>query len=40
MALVVYGIALTVVPGIWTPFAARFALPKIGWPGVFAIAIA
>lgn len=40
MALVAYGIALTVVPGVWTPFAARFTLPKIGWPGVFAVAIA
>jgi MFS transporter, OFA family, oxalate/formate antiporter len=40
IALVLYGIALTVVPGIWTPFAARFTLPKIGWPGVFAVAIA
>jgi OFA family oxalate/formate antiporter-like MFS transporter len=39
MALVVYGIALTVVPGIWTPFAARLTLPRIGWPGVFAVAI-
>lgn len=40
MALVAYGIALTVVPGIWTPFAARITLPGIGWPGVFAVAIA
>src|SRR5712671_1371004 len=39
MALVIYGIVLTVVPKVWTPFTARFALPKIGWPGVFAIAI-
>jgi hypothetical protein len=37
--IVLYGIFLTVVPGIWTPFAARFPLPKIGWAGVFAVAI-
>jgi OFA family oxalate/formate antiporter-like MFS transporter len=39
LAIVAYGIVLTVVPKVWTPFTARFALPKIGWPGVFAIAI-
>ncbi|HZR11351.1 MAG TPA: oxalate/formate MFS antiporter [Myxococcales bacterium] len=39
MAIVVYGIFLTVVPGTWTPFVAHFTLPKIGWAGVFAIAI-
>src|SRR5437899_501489 len=39
LALVAYGVALTVVPGIWTPFAAKFTLPRIGWAGVFAIAI-
>jgi OFA family oxalate/formate antiporter-like MFS transporter len=39
-ALVVYGIVLTVVPKVWTPFAARFSLPKTGWAGVFGIAIA
>ena len=39
LALVAYGIVLTVVPKLWTPFAAKFALPKIGWPGVFAVAI-
>jgi OFA family oxalate/formate antiporter-like MFS transporter len=38
--LVTYGIALTVVPKVWTPFAAKFALPKVGWAGVFGIAIA
>src|SRR3989442_12401115 len=38
-ALVTYGIVLTVVPQVWTPFAARFTLPKIGWAGVFGIAI-
>jgi len=39
-ALVTYGIALTVVPKVWTPFATKFILPKIGWVGVFRIAIA
>ena len=38
-ALITYGIALTVVPKVWTPFAAKFIVPKIGWPGVFRIAI-
>ena len=35
-----YGILVTVVPEVWTPFAAKFTLPKIGWFGVFAVAIA
>jgi OFA family oxalate/formate antiporter-like MFS transporter len=39
LAIVAYGIILTVVPGLWTPFAARFTLPRIGWAGVFSIAI-
>ena len=38
-ALVTYGILLTVVPSVWTPFAARFTLPKAGWAGVFRVAI-
>jgi OFA family oxalate/formate antiporter-like MFS transporter len=37
--IVAYGIFLTVVPATWTPFVAHFTLPKIGWAGVFAIAI-
>ena len=38
--MVVYGIILTVIPDkIWTPFAAKFAVPKIGWIGVFMITI-
>jgi OFA family oxalate/formate antiporter-like MFS transporter len=37
--IVAYGIALTVVPTIWTPFAAKFNMPKIGWVGVFRVAI-
>src|SRR5215470_4391594 len=39
LTLVAYGIIITVVPKIWVPFAARFALPKAGWAGVFQIAI-
>jgi MFS transporter, OFA family, oxalate/formate antiporter len=39
-AFVTYGILLTVVPTIWTPFAAKFTLPKVGWQGVYAVAIA
>jgi MFS family permease len=39
LAMVAYGIVLTVVPKLWTPFHARLTLPKIGWPGVFAVAI-
>jgi hypothetical protein len=39
LSLVAYGIFLTVVPRAWTPFAARFTLPKVGWVGVFTIAI-
>ena len=39
-ALVIYGIMLTVFPKVWTPFAAKFTLPKAGWAGVFAVAIA
>ncbi len=38
--LVTYGLVLTVVPKLWTPFAAKFTLPKTGWAGVYAIAIA
>jgi MFS transporter, OFA family, oxalate/formate antiporter len=38
-AIVVYALLLTVIPGIRTPFSARFAVPKIGWTGVFGISI-
>ncbi len=38
-ALVAYGLVLTVVPGVWTPFAARFHVPAVGWSGVFKVAI-
>jgi OFA family oxalate/formate antiporter-like MFS transporter len=37
--IALYGIILTVVPRLWTPFSARFMLPRIGWAGVFGIAI-
>jgi OFA family oxalate/formate antiporter-like MFS transporter len=37
--IVAYGIFLTVVPSAWTPFAAKFTLPKMGWAGVFSVAI-
>jgi OFA family oxalate/formate antiporter-like MFS transporter len=37
--IVAYGVFLTVVPAAWTPFVAKFTLPKVGWAGVFAIAI-
>ncbi len=37
--LVAYGIVLTVVPTIWTPFHAKFIMPKTGWQGVFRVAI-
>jgi MFS transporter, OFA family, oxalate/formate antiporter len=39
LTIVAYGVFLTVVPSAWTPFGAKFALPKIGWAGVFSIAI-
>jgi MFS family permease len=39
LCLVTYGIFLTVVPTAWTPFSAKFALPKVGWVGVFTVAI-
>jgi len=38
-ALITYGIVLTVVPTVWTPFHAKFMLPKTGWMGVFRVAI-
>jgi hypothetical protein len=37
--LITYGIILTVVPTVWTPFAAKFTLPNTGWRGVFRVAI-
>ncbi len=37
--LIVYGIILTVVPTVWTPFAAKFTMPHTGWKGVFRVAI-
>jgi len=38
--IIVYGLILTVLHNTWTPFAAKWTLPKIGWFGVFSIAIA
>src|SRR5438270_3302618 len=37
--LITYGIILTVIPTVWTPFHAKFTLPKTGWAGVFRVAI-
>lgn len=37
--IIAYGIILTVQPTWWTPFAAKFNMPKIGWAGVFKVAI-
>ncbi len=37
--LIAYGIILTVVPTVWTPFAAKFTMPNTGWRGVFRVAI-
>jgi OFA family oxalate/formate antiporter-like MFS transporter len=38
--LITWGIILTVVPSLWTPFAASFNMPKAGWGGVYKFAIA
>jgi MFS transporter, OFA family, oxalate/formate antiporter len=37
--LIAYGIILTVVPTVWTPFHAKFIMPNTGWKGVFRVAI-
>ena len=37
--LITYGIVLTVLPKTWTPFVTKYVVPKIGWQGVFSIAI-
>jgi MFS transporter, OFA family, oxalate/formate antiporter len=39
-ALIAYGLVLTVVPTVWTPFAAKYGVPAVGWSGVFKVAIA
>src|SRR6266852_1295735 len=39
-AAITYGLVLTVLPKVWTPFAAKFTLPKTGWAGVYTVAIA
>ncbi|MFI5105719.1 MAG: oxalate/formate MFS antiporter, partial [Terriglobales bacterium] len=38
--VIAYGLTLTVLPKTWTPFAAKWTLPKTGWIGVFTVAIA
>jgi OFA family oxalate/formate antiporter-like MFS transporter len=37
--IVAWGIVLTVVPKFPAPFAAKFTMPKVGWMGVFTVAI-
>jgi hypothetical protein len=37
--LILYGLILTILPHTWTPFAAKFGVPNIGWRGVFRVAI-
>ncbi len=39
LVVVAFGVFLTVVPGWWPAFNAKFTLPKVGWVGVFSIAI-
>jgi MFS family permease len=39
LALVLYGVLLAVLPKMWSPISLKTALPKIGWTGVFTIAI-
>ena len=39
LTIVVYGIFITVVPTAWTPFSAKMTMPKVGWAGVYTIAI-
>ncbi len=39
LSLVLWGVLLTVVPHLWTPFSVRFNLPKGGWAGVFSVSI-
>lgn len=34
-----YGILLSVFRTLWTPFAAKFTMPNVGWAGVFGVAI-
>src|SRR5580700_7548460 len=36
---VTYGLIPIVWPTFWAPFAAKFNVPKIGWAGVFRVAI-
>ena len=38
--LIAWGLLLTVVPTLGAPFVAKFTLPKVGWKGVYDVAIA
>lgn len=40
LLFVAYGILLTVRSSIWTPFAAKYTMPNVGWKGVYDVAIA
>jgi hypothetical protein len=40
LLFVAYGILLTVRSTIWTPFAAKYTMPNVGWKGVYDVAIA
>jgi MFS transporter, OFA family, oxalate/formate antiporter len=39
LALVLYGVFLAVLPKLWAPFSLKLTMPKIGWSGVFSMAI-
>jgi MFS family permease len=39
LALVLYGVLLAVLPKLWAPFSLKITMPKIGWSGVFSMAI-
>jgi OFA family oxalate/formate antiporter-like MFS transporter len=39
LALVVYGVVLAVLPKLWAPFSLKLTMPKIGWTGVFGMAV-
>ncbi len=36
---VVYGVLLAVMPKMWSPISLKVTVPKVGWTGVFAMAI-
>src|SRR6185503_18049944 len=39
LTIVAFGIFITVVPHAWPAFAVKMTMPKVGWSGVFTIAI-